>query len=420
VDEQLAQSGFHPKRRLLFLLPFPPRLDATHGGGRATAQLVGKLATRHRIALLYLRSPIDPPVDPILQGQCELVEEVIRPNPGFSFAQGWSRLSSLLRGRPLWAAGSTVAAYGTRLRTLVRTWAPHVVQIEYHVMGQYLSALNACPAPRVLTEYEPGAKAARDLLDSHQGCARLAYWHNLRAWEYFERSIIRRVQAVVVLTERDRQALAPLAGQTPIVRISLGIELPERPLNPLGTPPLSLLFVGNFRHPPNVDAARRLMTTIFPGVQVRFPASVLYIVGDQPTRRMQQMATSNVMVTGRVPDVAPYLDRAALVVVPLRLGGGMRVKVLEALAAGKAVVASPLAAEGLDVVDGKHILLAESDQQFTDAIVQLLAEPERRTELATQARSWACTNLDWQRRIAAYEGLYQSLIEGSTKALLAK
>jgi glycosyltransferase involved in cell wall biosynthesis len=130
------------------------------------------------------------------------------------------------------------------------------------------------------------------------------------------------------------------------------------------------------------------------------------------------MAHATVVVTGRVPDVTPYLDRAALVVVPLRLGGGMRVKVLEALAAGKAVVASPLAAEGLSVVGGKHLVLAESDEQFSDAIVRLLAEPEGRVALATCARSWACANLAWEGPIAAYERLYQSLIESSLRVRL--
>src|SRR5207237_1158874 len=81
-----------------------------------------KLATRHRVALLYLRAPSDPPLDTTLQERCELVEEVMRPDPGFSLAEGWSRLNSLLRGRPLWAAGSSVAAYGARLRALARTW----------------------------------------------------------------------------------------------------------------------------------------------------------------------------------------------------------------------------------------------------------------------------------------------------------
>ena len=125
------------------------------------------------------------------------------------------------------------------------------------------------------------------------------------------------------------------------------------------------------------------------------------------------MANRSVVVTGRVPDVTPYLDRAAVVVVPLRLGGGMRVKVLEALGAGKAVVASSLAVEGLDVVDGEHVLLAETDQQFSDAIVQLLSDPTRRKALAAHAYAWAHAHLGWERSIAAYEGLYESLTERS-------
>lgn len=279
-------------------------------------------------------------------------------------------------------------------------------------MGQYLSALDGYQAPRVLTEYEPGAKAAHDLWQSDRSFSSVIRHLDMLAWERFERTIISQVDAVVVFTERDRQSLAQFAQQTPIVRIPFGTVLPEHPLNLSGHQPFSLLFVGNFKHPPNVDAALRLISTIFPKVQARFPGLVLHIVGDQPTDRIRQMANKNIVVTGRVPDVTPYLNRAALVVTPLHLGGGMRVKVLEAVAAGKAVIASSLAIEGLDLVDGEHVVLAESDQQFSDAIVQL-ADPDRRGLLAARARAWACANLGWEKSIAAYESLYESLIEGS-------
>ena len=221
-------------------------------------------------------------MDDILQKRCALIEEVIRPGINFSLAQQWSRLTLLLRGKPLWAIALAVAAYGQRARTLVRTWQPDIVQIEYHVMGQYLSALEACPAPRVLTEYEPGAAAARDLWQSQHGFARVMHYLDLLAWERYEPTIIKQVQAVVVFTERDRQAVAPSVQHTPIIRIPLGTVLPEHPLNPLGDPPLSLLFVGSFIHPPNVDAAVRLIKAIFPRVLGRFPGLYLHIVGDQP------------------------------------------------------------------------------------------------------------------------------------------
>jgi glycosyltransferase involved in cell wall biosynthesis len=287
------------------------------------------------------------------------------------------------------------------------------VQIEYHVMAQYLSALEGCPAPRVLTEHEPGFGAARDLWQSDRGFGRAKHYLDMLAWKRFEQAITKQVQAIVVFTERDRETLAPIVGETPIIRIPLITTLPEQPLNSYGDDSLGLLFIGNFIHPPNVDAAMRLIGAIFPQVQARISSVVLHIVGDKPTAQMAKLAKENIVVTGRVPCVTPYLDRAAVVVVPLRMGGGMRVKVLEALAAGKAVVASPLAIEGLDLVDGEHVILAKSDQQFSDAIVQLLTDPERRASLEARARVWACANLGWEKSISAYEALYQSLIKCS-------
>jgi glycosyltransferase involved in cell wall biosynthesis len=396
-------------RRLLFLAPFAPRLNAFHGGSRSIAQLLANLANRHRIALLYLRAPVDPPLDPVLQERCEVVEEVIRPNPGISFAEGKSRIRSLLQGMPAWAAACSVAECGGRVRSLARRWKPQIVHIEYHVMAQYVSALADCPAPRVLIEHEPGASAAREAWQSRRGIPRAIRYMDWLAWRRFERFIAGQVEAIVVFTARDRQTMALLAGEKPIIRIPLATTLPEHPLDPRGGEPPSMLFVGNFVHPPNVDAAMRLVGAIFPQVQARVPGAVLHIVGDKPPARLAKSAKQDVVVTGRVPEVTPYLDRAAVVVIPVRMGGGMRVKVLEALAAGKAVVASRLAAEGLDVVHGRQILFAESDRAFADATVELLLDVERRASLGAGARAWALENLDWERVIRAYENLYDSL-----------
>jgi glycosyltransferase involved in cell wall biosynthesis len=100
-------------------------------------------------------------------------------------------------------------------------------------------------------------------------------------------------------------------------------------------------------------------------------------------------------------------------IAPLRLGGGMRVKILEALAAGKAVVTSPLAVEGLDLVHGEGVYLADSDAEFCQAITELLASPEQRASLAHRARAWACAHLGWDKSIAQYEALYSRLIDSS-------
>jgi glycosyltransferase involved in cell wall biosynthesis len=400
--------------RLLFLVPFAPRLDAAHGGSQVIAQLIKQLAERHHVAVCYLRAAEEPAANPSLLERCVLAEEVVIPPAAGSGVEQWhfrARVwSQVLAGKPLWAIGRSAAAYGERVQALMREWHPDVVQIEYHIMGQYLPALRGHLAPRVLVQHEPGREAAFQAWRSRQGQGRMMPYFNWLAWRRFERRVIRQVQAVVVFTERDRRAVAQLAAGTPLVRIPFGIELPARALNPLGCRPFNLLFAGNFLHLPNRDAAQRLIGGILPRVLAECPETHLYIVGDHAPSALRQQASENVRVTGYVPEVKPYLDQASLVVVPLRLGGGMRVKVLEALAAGKAVVATRLATEGLDLTDGEQVVLAETDKEFGDAIVALLRSPERRGAIAARARTWACANLRWDRAIEAYEALYHALL----------
>jgi glycosyltransferase involved in cell wall biosynthesis len=179
---------------------------------------------------------------------------------------------------------------------------------------------------------------------------------------------------------------------------------------------LSLLFFGSFVHPPNIEAALRLVRQIFPAVQMRFPELKLYIVGDQPPPELSRFASEKVIITGKVPDLTPYLDRAAVVVIPLSSGAGMRVKTLEALAAGKAVVATGMAISGLNLAEGEQVLLADEDKDLVEAVACLLAHPEQRAALAKGARAWASANLGWKKSIEAYEELYRALISRPGRA----
>lgn len=393
-----------PERRLLFLAPYPPRRDALHGGARAMAHLIGGLAQRHRVALLCLRGDDEAGIEPELSEHCEIAEELPRrgrrrsKNLRERVGKHLRTAESLLAMRPKWATWCALPAFEERLRALDAGWRPEVVQAEYHVMGQYLACVRS---RRVLNQYEPGAHAARERWRS--GHRSLREYLEMRAWERYERAVARRADAVVVLTVRDREAMLPYSPSTPLVVIPLGIESPERPLDPAGQPPPSILFAGNFNHPPNVEAAVRLAGSIFPRVRQRCPDAVLHLVGDNPP----DISGPGVVVTGRVPSMEPWLDRAAVIAAPLASGGGMRVKVLEALAAGKAVVASPLAAEGLD---GAPLLLAESDEETAEAIIGLLEDRDRRVALATEAREWAVAHLGWQRTVEAFEALYERLV----------
>jgi glycosyltransferase involved in cell wall biosynthesis len=418
TDEVEVDPESQLRRRLLVVLPFTPRKDAPHGG-RVVAQLLQRLAGRHEVALLCLRRPFEPPVDPALREACALVDEVALADreqmPGGRIVR-WAWLGmSLLRGRPMEVAEASSNEFRRRLRRHVDAWKPDAVQFELLKTAQYLSSPEVSNVPEILVDHDPGIATARDVWLASRRFERLVRFADLLAWRRFEPKALRRAAAIVVFTERDRQDVEKVAAGSKVFTIPFVVDVPASPLDPVGESPPRILFVGGFGHPPNVDAAIRLAGSIFPLVHAQHEDAALDLVGDKPPDAVRKLQRRDVNVTGRVNDVTPYLDRASVVVAPLRLGGGMRLKVLESLAAGKAVVASPLAAEGIDVMDGENIFLAESDLEFVHAIDQLLADPELRRRIATQARLWAEANLAWDKTVSAYERLYERVALGEAR-----
>lgn len=403
--------------RLLFLAHCPPREDATHGGGRLIAQLLTRLAERHRLALVYLRDVGEPPIDEGLRQRCEIAREVRRVDaPRSLLRRVGHRLrvsASPLWGLPRWAAHLPRARFAAAANAVIRDWEPDLIQLEFSVMGRYLADLAGCRAPRVLNLHMPGADTVAGDLHPRPWWARLHDHVNRLAWEGFERRVLRQVSAVVTFTECDRQAVAGSVGEVRVECIAPGMTLPATPSDPAGGDPARLLFVGHFQHPPNLDAAEWLVQAILPRVRRRFPDVALCLVGGGLPPSFRSRSGPGVVIAGEVPTVTPHLEQAAIVLAPIRQGGGIRVKVLEALGAGKAIVATRLAVEGIPVIPGEEVLLAESAEDFADAIGALLADPGRRTALGRRARSWAEVHLRWDRSIAAYEALYGNLIDSA-------
>ena len=167
--------------------------------------------------------------------------------------------------------------------------------------------------------------------------------------------------------------------------------------------------MGNFRHPPNADAARRLVRSIFPMILRKLPEATLTIVGADPPQDLVDAASDRVTVTGWVDDPSIYLAGAAVVLVPLRQGGGLRVKMLEACAAGKAIVASPMAVEGLSLGHGQEVMIAQTDEEFAEIAIALMEDPEARARLEGASRRWWEDEHDVGRWSAQYADVYASL-----------
>jgi glycosyltransferase involved in cell wall biosynthesis len=375
--------------KLLVLSPFPPRCEASHGGARWVAGLVASLARSHRVVLVTLRGPDERGVDERLTQRCERVVEVERGPARTSLVRTWrerQRLAMAVARAPSWAIGSSVRAYAAELDRLVASWQPDLVHIESVVMAQYAPRLAR---PIVVVDQDAGDES--------------------RSMRRFRARALGYADAIVALTERDREAIAALLPSARVERIPLTVDLPRQPLDSRGNG-RDVIFVGHFMHPPNVEAAARLVHTIFPGIAARRPDARLVLVGAEPPATLSAAASENVLVTGEVDDVRPLLAAAAVVAAPLRSGGGMRVKVLEALAAGKALVASTLALEGVDVRAGEHALVADDDTSFADAVVTLLEDSERRSALGRAARAWAEAHVGWEQTTTAFEHLYTSLV----------
>jgi glycosyltransferase involved in cell wall biosynthesis len=400
------------RKRLLIVTPFAPRLDAIHGGGRAVAQLIVALARDHDVRLLSIRASDEPAVDPTLIAACVSAEEFVHNVAVTVLGRLRRQARSLVRavaGVPSWASRCFHPDLTRRLQSQIADWQPDVVQFEFHVMGQYAEGCPDGTFARVLTQHEPGIAAARERLLAARGTARATALIEYASWRRYEARVLRDMDAIVAFTERDAAAVRQAAPGVHVECIPLGVSVPDRALDARGLVPGQILYVGNYRHPPNVDAALRLARDILPRVREHVPGAHVVLAGAAPPSELASLAGSFVTVTGEIPSVEPYLHAAAAVAVPLRHGGGMRVKVLDALAAGKAVVATRLALEGLRVADGDQVLIADDDAEFAAALVSLLGDPELRVRIGAAARRWAEGALGWESIAARYNALYDAL-----------
>jgi glycosyltransferase involved in cell wall biosynthesis len=159
---------------------------------------------------------------------------------------------------------------------------------------------------------------------------------------------------------------------------------------------------------PNVDGVLWFVQNVLPRIRQEAPGTRLWVVGRDPHRRLDTLTDDpGVVVTGWVEDVRPYIDAAALYVVPLRIGGGTRLKVLEAMAMGKAIVATALGCEGFDLVPDQELVVADTPTEFAAGVLALLQQPERREHLGRAAQRFAASRYDWRIIVPKMEKVYE-------------
>ena len=241
-----------------------------------------------------------------------------------------------------------------------------------------------------------------------------------RKVERFEREALSWVNGALTVSDLDRMRLLQNQSDLPIMVVSNGVDLDYfRPM-PQPEQRQHVVFTGSMDWRPNQDAARYFVNEILPLLRRSRPDLECTFVGRSPPADIQALATMpGVHITGTVDDVRPYVSRAAVYVVPLRIGGGSRLKILEALAMGRAVVSTTVGAEGLDVVPDRHVVLVDDPRAFAKSVSQLLDDPERCLDLATEGRRLVERCYGWDALADQFKRFIQEIAGKETISLLS-
>lgn len=266
----------------------------------------------------------------------------------------------------------------------------------------FLSASQNFPhspaVPCVLFQHNVETALWRRLASTESNLARrLAYKIEARKMERYETAALRRFPRVIAVSDRDREQMLQMnpGGQVTVVPTGVDTHAFVAAEHTETNSP-KIVFTGSMDWEPNIDAVSYFCREVFPAIRAEFPSVIFQIVGRDPHPKVKRLASDSVQVTGTVPSVADYLRDATVVVVPLRIGGGTRLKIFEAMAMGKALVSTSIGAEGLDVQSGRDLLLADDPKSFVDAILLLLRNGELRRKYEQAAVKLASQH-DWPR-----------------------
>ena len=234
-----------------------------------------------------------------------------------------------------------------------------------------------------------------------------------RKMRRFEPEQVRRFHHVIAVSDVDRDGMSSMVSPDHISVVPTGVDLKKFQYDPNLRPAgLDVVFTGSMDWEPNIDGVEFFCKEVWPQVLAQVPAARFLIVGRRPNQRVQNLASDSVEVTGTVPSVVDYLRRASVFVVPLRIGGGTRIKIYEGMAVGKATVSTRTGAEGLDVTHGQDIVLADDPTSFANAIVRLLKDETERRRYEAAAAATA-RKYDWPVITRQFVEVLQTTIQSA-------
>jgi len=378
------------------MIPYPP----ADGGTLRVFNLLQRLSHHHDVSLLVLYNPLvqDESAAAFLRTCCAHVELVARRERS---QRDYRRrlLRGALRGESLRLAAYRSEEMADRVRSLTEDESFDIMDVQRPWMAPYVEAISpASRCRKILTLYDvPYVQYRRMMWAERDRRTKLRLFY--MDWLFSKRTTLkyaRRFDKCVLVSALDCDVLRRAGPDLDIAVVPNGVDIGN--YSPLAGPPMTptLLFVGKMNYVPNVDGAVFFCREIFPLIKRQVPDAKLLIVGQKPDRSVQALASDDVTVTGYVESVIPYYQQSLVSVVPLRAGGGTRLKILESMALGRPVISTPLGCEGLAVTPDEDILVADTPADFAAQTVRLLRDGELRRRLIINGRRLVETTYDWE------------------------
>lgn len=388
-------------------------LPLDKGGKLRTWHIMRHLARRHAITYLSFSDPETTSAH--LDGMrevCRSIETVPRTDPpkgSWQFTADAARY--VADPIPYAIAKYRSAAYGLRLRDLIQRERFDVVVCDFLV--PLVNVPDELPSPVVLFTHNVESEIWRRHVETAANPAKR--WLLRQQWrrmQRFESRALARADVIVAVSDGDAEVLSriyPGAAHRHIQVVPTGVDADY--FTPATTPSRRghLVFTGSMDWLPNEDGVLYFVRDVLPRIRAAEPDARLTIVGRAPTPAVRRLSElPGIEVTGRVEDVRPYIADADVYVVPLRIGGGTRLKIFEAMAMGRAVVSTTIGAEGLPVTSGQDVVIADAPDAFAAAVVDLIRDCDARQRLETAARRLVSERYDWSVVAEDFERVLES------------
>lgn len=365
------------------------------GGKIRSFNILRHLARNHEVTLLsYYGGRRDTDYETAIAQQLPGAQTIYTAAPENSLAQSIDYVFRLPSAAPYAVTKFTHPKVRLEVARRVKDGSANVAVCDF--LSASLNFPDAAPTPVVLFQHNVETMLWKRMADTERSAVRkLSYGIEARKMADYETRTLRRFRHVIAVSDFDRKEMLAMAPGCSITVVPTGVDTEKYQSAPSvsGNPPL-IVFTGSMDWEPNIDAVEYFCCEIFPKVLAAFPAARFQIVGRNPHARVRKLASPSVEITGTVPSVAEYLHNATVVIVPLRIGGGTRLKIFEAMAMRKALVSTPIGAEGLDVTSGQDCLIADDAQSFGSAILSVLRDPALRNKCEENAAALAA-RYDW-------------------------